>query len=76
VLLTLLQLNSRFSIVSSCVRMGVQASVGGVIVDKPRRPQVARPWKTQQTQQTKFHAPKMADARHTHSRDSVFRKRG
>jgi hypothetical protein len=45
-------------------------------MDKPRHPQVVRPWKTQQTQQTRFHAQKTADPGHTHSRESVLRKRG
>jgi hypothetical protein len=45
-------------------------------MDKPRHPQVARPWKTQQSQQSKFHEPKNADPRHARSREVIFRKRG
>jgi len=36
-------------------------------MDKPRHPQVARPWKTQQSQKTKFNAPLVGDPRHPHT---------
>jgi len=36
-------------------------------MDKPRHPQVIRPWKIQQTKQAKFSAPTMGDPRHLHS---------
>jgi hypothetical protein len=37
-------------------------------MDKPRHhPQVIRPWKIQQTQQTKFTAPATGDFRHPHA---------
>jgi len=36
-------------------------------MDKPRHPQVIRPWKIQQTKQTKLIAPAAGDFRHPHS---------
>lgn len=36
-------------------------------MDKPRHPQVIRPWKIQQTKQTKLTAPTTGDFRHPHA---------
>lgn len=39
-------------------------------MDKPRHPQVIRPWKTQQTKQGKVNAPSHGDIRHPHASKS------
>jgi hypothetical protein len=38
-----------------------------VDMDKPRHPQVIRPWKIQQTKQTKYNAPPAGDPRQPHT---------
>ncbi|HXY01244.1 MAG TPA: hypothetical protein VEI54_10010 [Candidatus Limnocylindrales bacterium] len=39
-------------------------------MDKPRHPQVTRPWKMQSTQKSKFQAPSKLDPRRTHENKS------
>lgn len=45
-------------------------------MDKPRHPQVIRPWKIQPLQKSRFQAPAKSDPRHAHeskTRTSQFR---
>ena len=35
-------------------------------MDKPRHPQVIRPWKMQPLQKSRFQAPQKSDPRHAH----------
>jgi len=39
-----------------------------VAMDKPRHPQVTRPWKTQQTQTNKWRASRTTEAQRQHSK--------
>ena len=43
-------------------------TLGEAAMDKPRHPQVIRPWKTQQTRKSKWSAPPAAEPRKEHSK--------